>query len=227
MFQRENTLFLGSYDQKWKQVLVRLVAALYIWNIILFAIVAIVEADLQTGIGSIILLLWLVFTEFLYSVTSKSNFWKQNGKILYLVAITILAVVEETVVYANGGGLGGKATSLSEDLLKAVPVFVGIGLGIYITHLLFGLKVADFFILASAMGFFVEILMTGNLLNLFIIGAGIGIYGLMMASVAFPSEKASRSNGRDVVVLIVGLVITVIGMLIGAIVGDTMYNSLS
>ena len=46
--------------------------------------------------------------------------------------VFILGIIEETVIYYNGGGLGGKALSLSHDLISTTPVFVGIGLGIYL-----------------------------------------------------------------------------------------------
>ena len=132
------------------------------------------------------------------------------------------------MIYYTGGGLGGKALSLKHDLLVAVPVFFGIGLGIYLLHFKFEITKSEVFLIASLIGLIVEF-NAGLMLAI----PGMYFYGSMMAAGSWivsdsegDTSKNLHSSSKTLVIVVLGLIITAIFMLLGAIVGDNLYKML-
>ena len=194
----------------------------------LFFLSGIIEFHIQTILAGVILVFWLLFTLMLFIKFHNSSFLNENFKYVYIPAILILAIIEETIIYYNGGGLGGKAKSLEHDLLLAVPVFVGIGVGIYLLHMKRNLNPGEFFVLGAIQGFLIEIIFSGNIAFIVILGGGaMGIYGAMMACFAPAQEDNIKTTKQLIIDLLLGTVLCFIFVLIGAIIGDNLYNAIS
>ncbi|MFX0069777.1 MAG: hypothetical protein ACFFAO_01675 [Candidatus Hermodarchaeota archaeon] len=131
----ENVLFYNENDANWIKKLTIIVLILYCLTTLLFFLVGALEINLQSILAGVILIFWIVFTTIIFKFAHDSEFLKENFRWCYIPAVLILAIIEETIIYYNGGGLGGKAKSLEHDLLLAVPVFVGIAVGIYLINL--------------------------------------------------------------------------------------------
>jgi hypothetical protein len=185
-------------------------------------------SDLQMIFTGIILFFWLALTSLIFRLSHSSTTLNEKFNWLYLPVVFVLAIIEETIIYLNGGGLGGAALSLQHDLLLAVPVFLGIGMGIYILHFWKKLYAGEFFLLGAIQGFIIEIIFTGNILGVWLFGgAALGIYGAMMGALAPKIEESyHRSAKSTILILIVGIIICFVCVIIGAIVGDNLYSIL-
>jgi len=138
-----------------------------------------------------------------------------------LVAIT-LAVFEEVLVYSLGGGLQGKAESLSHDLILTVPVIVGFVVGWFISLKEQPWSETGLYLGAGLHGFVLEFLMTGLIFNPVAVllhgGPVLFIYGSL---VLVPRPPRPREGRRFLLVRAVGLwCMTLLLMVLGAIVAD-------
>ncbi|MFX1444251.1 MAG: hypothetical protein ACFFHV_12625 [Promethearchaeota archaeon] len=224
----EKILFYDENDSGFLRKLVLIIIIFYLLTTFLFFLSGIIEMNIQTILAGVILVFWLLFTVFLFIKFHNSTFLKENFRWLYLPAVFILAIIEETIIYYNGGGLGGMAKSLEHDLLLAVPVFLGIGVGIYLLHIKRTLNPGEFFILGAIQGFLIEIIFSGNIAFILILGGGaMGIYGAMMACFAPAQEDNTKTSKQLIINLLLGSVLCFIFVLIGAIIGDNLYNAIS
>ena len=143
----------------------------------------------------------------------------------YVLTVFLLAVVEETIVYYLGGGLQGKATSLLQDYVNALPVFFMFGLGWYLFLLKYELSKTTTFLLGGLHGVLVEIVFPGHIFNpLFILlftGGVFMIYGGILIVPRFPRENQEKKKPGYLItvfawILIFGFII------IGAIIADNI-----
>jgi len=224
----ENILFYDANDSAFLRKLIIIIIIFYILTTILFFLYGFLVINIQTILAGVILVFWLLFTVLLFTKFHNSSFLNENFKWIYIPAIFILAIIEETIIYYNGGGLGGKAKSLEHDLLLAVPVFVGIGIGIYLLNLKRILNPGEFFILGAIQGFLIEIIFSGNIAFILILGGGaMGIYGAMMGCFAPAQEDNMKTSKQLIIDLLLGTLLCFIFVIIGAIVGDNLYNAIS
>ncbi|TFG03199.1 MAG: hypothetical protein EU539_12485, partial [Promethearchaeota archaeon] len=168
----ENILFYNEHDKKWLQNIIFMILILYCITTLLLFISGIFEASLQSVLAGVILIFWMALTSLIFKFFHDSEFLRENFKWIYIPSIFILAIVEETIIYFNGGGLGGKAESLEQDLMLAVPVFVGIAIGIFLMNLKNKLNPGEFFILGAIQGFIVEFLFLGDITTIIILFGG-------------------------------------------------------
>ncbi len=224
----QNVLFYDENDSGFLRKLILLIIIFYLLTTFLFFLSGILEMNTQTILAGVILVFWLLFTVLLFIKFHNSTFLKENFKWLYLPVILVLAIIEETIIYFNGGGLGGKAKSLEHDLLLAAPVFVGIGVGIYILHMKRKLNPGEFFLLGAIQGFLIEIIFSGNIGFIIILGGGaMGIYGAMVACLSPAQEDNMKTNKQLIIDVLIGTIFCFIFVLIGAIIGDNLYNAIS
>lgn len=138
----------------------------------------------------------------------------------YLLAGGLLALVEETLVYALGGGLQGQATSLAHDLAVAMPIFACFLLGWYLLQRRFAIAPATVFVLAGAHGFLLEIVLQGHVApaTVFLLGGPAAfVYGTIAVCPAAPSSAGRPATRR---VLALGW-LGVVGLLaVGGVVAD-------
>ena len=221
--------FTKNTDSGITRAIVKFVLAWYLIDTILFFIVGLSEENIQTILTGIFLVFWFILTIILYNETRKIIWLVDNFSKIYLLLIFVLATLEETLVFLNGGGLGGKATSLTQDLFLAVPVFVGIALGILILDHWIPLTNGEIFVLGAIQGFLVELVISGNLaLVWFLGGPALGIYGMMMSSFSKDSvqDETKKSLKYILIIFIVGSVLCYGGAILGAIIGDTLYRAI-
>ncbi len=197
---------------------------LYIFDVFLFFLIGVVERSFQDIITGTFLVFWLVLTVLLFN---KFNF-KFITIVYYTLFLTILAILEESIIYFNGGGLSGTATSLTQDLVIAVPVFVFLGVSLFILSKYLGLDSSDLYIYGSLFGFLIEILIGGKIVLFYLFGGpALVIYGSMIATFAPKriNENKIQYMNSYLKILIV-LIVMFIFMILGAIVGDTAYRML-
>lgn len=101
-----------------------------------------------------------------------------------------LAVAEETLVYAFGGGLQGAATSLAHDYAVALPVFAALVLAWHLAARRYAISTASAFCLAGSHGLLLEVVLQGHLAAptaAFVLGGPtVVIYGSIVAGPALP-----------------------------------------
>lgn len=196
-----------------------------IWYLIdagFFMIIGGIDRNIQTIFTGLILIFWFILTR---QVFTHSRSWEKS--IRYIGSVFILAIIEETVIYYNGGGLGGKALSLSHDLISTIPVFVGIGLGIYLSDKWLKLYTGEYFAVGATIGLIIEVFLTGNfMLIVFIGGAAMGIQGALMVVAAPENEVDDRTLVRSGLLHVVSVVISFLIALIGPIVLGTQSFSI-
>jgi hypothetical protein len=213
-------------DPHWLHVCIGAILIWYIIDMIFFFFIGTILLDLQMILTGLILLFWLGLTTLIFRLSHSSILLNEKLKWLYIPVVFVLAIVEETIIYLNGGGLGGAALSLQHDLLLAIPVFLGIGAGIFILNLWKRLYSGEFFLLGAIQGFLVEIIFAGNFLDVWLFGgAALGIYGAMMGALTPKTEENQRRSAqKTVLILVLGIIICFIGVIIGAIIGDNLYS---
>ena len=225
------SVFSSEVDSKIIKGIIKAVLLWYFIDTVLFLFVGLSETNLQTIFTGIFLIFWYLATTTLFRLSSKrTESLSKNFSKWYLPLILLLSVLEETLVFLNGGGLGGKAESLTQDLLLAVPVFLGIALGILVLNHWVPLSSGEIFVITSIQGFIIELVFSGNLiLAWFLGGPALGIYGMMMAAVSKekPKEQEETLAKHVLIVLIVGTVLCLGGAILGAILGDTIYKAIA
>ena len=197
---------------------------MYVFDILLFFLIGIVEKSKSNIITSFILIFWLTLTLALYNFIDKMY----RTFVYYIVGVMILGVIEETIIYYNGGGLNGEAVSLKQDLLVVVPVFVFLGLALYILNYFFSFVSSDFYVYGSIYGFILELIIGGKIGYFYLfLGPALVIYGSMLATFApkIP-EQTKKISINKVIEIMVVLIVMFIFMIAGAIVGAIMYSAL-
>ncbi|WP_246112240.1 hypothetical protein [Thermococcus aciditolerans] len=133
-----------------------------------------------------------------------------------------MALFEETLVTLNSGGLGGKATSLAHDLTMAVPVFIGIGTGLYLAHRILPMSRGEFFLFGALFGFFIETVLNGAWSGLVLLGGGaMGLYGMILSAFTPMVERPAPLGVRKVLLV---MSLGTVFMLAGAVAGDTLWR---
>lgn len=138
----------------------------------------------------------------------------------YLVVGGLLAVVEETLVYALGGGLQGEATSLAHDLAVAGPAFAAFLLGWYFLRRRYAIPPAAVFVLAGAHGFLLEVVLMGHAdpAAVFLLGGPAAfIYGTIAVC---PAAPASEGRPAGAATLVLGWLGVVALLAVAGVVGD-------
>ncbi len=218
--------FYDGKDGIWTQRAIKAVLIWYVVDTALFYIIGALLFEIQTVLSGVVLTFWLVLTIFLYNRYHYSEQLKDRFNWIYVILVFTLAFIEETVIYFNGGGLGGRATSLAHDLVLAVPVFVGIAFGILILHIKRLLTPGEFFMIGAIQGYLIEIMLAGNIgLAWFLGGPALGIYGSMMACFAPKAKVQDTSTHKILIDLILGTILCFIFVILGAIIGDTIYTA--
>ena len=126
--------FHDETDPRWLRISIGVILIWYIADMVFFFLIGAILLDLQMIFTGIILFFWLALTSLIFRLSHSSTTLNERFNWLYLPVVFVLAIIEETIIYLNGGGLGGAALSLQHDLLLAVPVFLGIGVGIFILN---------------------------------------------------------------------------------------------
>lgn len=197
----------------------------YVLDIALFFIIGIAEQSTNNIVTGFILIFWLLLTLYLFNFVNFSRI----TFIGYSLSVAILGIIEEVLVYYNGGGLNGTATSLQQDLILVIPVFVALGVALYLCGKKFGFITPEYYIYGSVYGWILELLIGGKLAYFFLFGGpALVIYGAMLATFA-PKEKNQEgkiSINMYLSIMIV-LVVMFIFMIAGAIVGDTIFRKIS
>lgn len=220
-------IFTSEHECKLIKKFEWIVIAWYLADTILFFLIGVAENNIQTILAGAFLVFWFVLTSSLFTLLSKIKALGSNFHKLYLPTVFVLSLIEETLVFYNGGGLGGKATSLTQDLLLAVPVFLGIAFGILVLDKFTNLSSGEIFAIGSIQGFIIEIIISGNFYFAWLLGGpALGIYGMMMAALHKneSSIKTKRSNKQTFAILTTGTILCLTGAIIGAIIGDTFYS---
>ncbi len=228
--EKKRLFHLYFYDGKdgiWTQRAIKLILIWYIIDTALFYLIGAISFQVQPVLSGAILTFWFVFTLFLYNKFHYSDQLKEYFNWIYVPFVFMLAIIEETIIYFNGGGLGGQATSIANDLILAVPVFVGIAVGILIIHIKRKLTPGEFFLIGAIQGYLIEILFAGNIgFAWFLGGPALCIYGGMMACFAPKAKIQDISTKKITIDLLLGTILCFIFAILGAIIGDTIYSAI-
>ena len=198
-------------------------AFLWFWlDVLLFLLLGLLEHSIRNVLSSVILLLvWLGAVAF-PEIFGKLEWSANHPGFTYLLAVLLMALFEETLVTFNGGGLGGKATSLTHDLTIAVPVFLGIGMGLYLAHRITPMTRGEFFLFGAIFGFFVEMVLNGAWSGLVLLGgAAMGLYGMILSAYTPATDNPAPLNAKKVLIVIT---LGTAFMLVGAVLGDTLWR---
>ena len=136
----------------------------------------------------------------------------------YFVLIAGLALAEETLAYAVGGGLDGHATSLLEDWARSVPVFLGLAAGLAYAQYRYGPTPAELFGVAAVAGVAIEVVLGREFSPVSAVltaSAAAWIYGSILA---WPGAFA-RAQGTSPRPLWATAGVTALGFVLGAVVG--------
>ena len=173
---------------------------------------------LRGGDGKLamILLAWTLLSVALYRI--RPGF--------FIVTAIGLAVTEEVLVYSLGGGLQGKAKSLSQDLILTMPVFAGFVLGWFLSLKIQPCSETALYLGAGLHGFVLEFLTTGLVFNptavLLLGGPALFIYASI---VLIPRPPLSRTNCSFSLVRGLGLWAMTLGlMIIGAVIAGHLLH---
>ncbi|WP_240913593.1 hypothetical protein [Thermococcus sp. JdF3] len=203
-------------------LLVRFVLLWFWLDVLLFLLLGVLEYSIRNVLSSVILLLVWFAAVTVPKIFGKSNWFEDNPGAAYLFAVFLMALFEETLVTMNGGGLGGKATSLAHDLTMAVPVFIGIGTGLYLAHRILPMSRGEFFLFGALFGFFIETVLNGAWSGLVLLGGGaMGLYGIIL-SAHTPEIENPAPLGIKKVLIVMSL--GTVFMLAGAVAGNTLWR---
>ena len=216
--------FVYNLSNKKLKLYVNASLIMYVFDILLFFLIGIAENSMSNIITGFILIFWLILTLALFNFVAS----KYRTFVFYIFGVTILGIIEETVIYYNGGGLNGTAVSLKQDILLVVPVFVFLGLALYIFKHKFNFVSSDFYVYGSIYGFILELIIGGKIGYFYLfLGPALVIYGSMLAAFAPKlSEQAKKVTLNKIIEIIIVLVVMFIFMIVGAIVGGMMYSIL-
>ena len=213
----KNLLFLDDDNKNWMNIII-LFASL---NFLFVAIIFIITGAIGGGIVSLV---WWIITSLLFSFIRNKDTFQQKAKILYLINVCWLSLLEEGMIYAVGGGLQGKATSLYDDYIHSIPIFMAIGIVLYFMILKYELNSGETFITAFFIGYIVEGIFGGA--GLLIGSAGAYFYGTMMTALIPENLKEEkRASIKSILLIIIGTIFSFIAVLAGAIIADNIYKA--
>ncbi len=218
--------YSGETDAVYIRYFIRITLIWYFLGTFLFLLLGAMERDLRTFLAGCFLIFWYLFTLYLFSLFKNRDMSDGYFYPVYIISVTLLAILEETLIYFNGGGLGGTAVSLWHCLSLAVPVFVGIGLGILVVHTITPLTRGEFFVLGAIQGLIIEIIIPANYPLLWWFGGPVmGIYGMMMGCVV-PRTPGISTSKSSVVKILIGIPICFFMVILGAVAGDNIYGNI-
>lgn len=140
--------------------------------------------------------------------------------------ILFLTLLEETLAYYIGGGLHGLATSIWEDYVKSIPVFVSIALLWRRYMYKYKANPNEILILVGTQGFFFEIILSGAILKpiyvLVLGGTPYIVYGLLVLIPEKPLGEEEIKLVRKIFHWITYLIITVAIGIICSIIYDAI-----
>ena len=140
--------------------------------------------------------------------------------------ILFLTLLEETLAYYIGGGLHGLATSIWEDYVKSIPVFVSIALLWRRYMYKYKANPNEILILVGTQGFFFEIILSGAILNpIYVLALGgtpYIVYGLLVLIPEKPLGEEEIKLVRKIFHWITYLIITVAIGIICSIIYDAI-----
>jgi len=201
---------------------VRFVLLWFCLDVLLFLLLGLLEHSPRNVLSSVILLLVWLAAVVLPRGFGKLEWSGNHPGFTYLLAVLLMALFEETLVTLNGGGLGGRATSLVHDLTIAVPVFMGIGTGLYLSHHMAPMSRGEFFLSGALFGFFVEIVLNGAWSGLVLLGGGaMGLYGMILSAYTPGTDSPAPLGVRKVLIV---MALEAAFMLAGAVAGDTLWR---
>jgi len=139
----------------------------------------------------------------------------------------MLAILEETIVFFLGGGLGGEARSLVDDYLGSIPMFSGLIIGWWLFIRKYKVKPDYILILSGVQGFIIELVFTGLILNplniLFFGGATLFIYSSIICTPNWPKGMEDANVVSHIKWFIISLTLGLIGGILGAVM-RSIYN---
>ncbi len=187
----------------------KLIFAWYLFDIFLSLLIGLTTGEFWVFIYLIIwLAVFLVFYGFRFHA--------------FIVTALILSVIEETIAYYVGGGLGGMAKSLLDDYAGSIPVFIGFIIGWYLFLRKYRVSEGKILILSGLHGFIIEVILTGAILNplatIYLGGSSIFIYGSIILAPKTPSGESEPTALK----IAVWFAITFILMVIGGILASTL-----
>ncbi|ASA76964.1 hypothetical protein CDI07_01160 [Thermococcus sp. 5-4] len=214
--------FSSPVETRGVRLSVRFVLLWFWLDVLLFLLLGLLERSPRNVLSSGILLLVWCAAVALHKVFEKSVWFEDHPGFTYLLAALLMALFEETLVTLNGGGLGGKATSLAHDLTIAVPVFMGIGTGLYLAHRIAPMSRGEFFLFGALFGFFVEIILNGAWSGLVLLGGGaMGLYGMILSAYTPGTNSPAPLGVRKVLIV---MALGTAFMFVGSVAGDTLWR---
>ena len=218
----EKIFFYDENDSPFLQSLIIIFIVLNYVTVVFF----ILFGDLQSIISATILALWPPLGILIFRLVRHSDFFERNYKWLYFTGVIFLATILETIIFFNGGGLGGNAKSLAHDLIVTLPVYFGIGLGAYVLNSKRKLNPGEFFIIGGLTGVLVESFIGGALgLMIFFFGGVVCMYGVVNATFSPQQQDNQKSLKTALIHIILGILLSVIFLLIFGIIGNVIYDN--
>ncbi|MGQ4892011.1 MAG: hypothetical protein ACP6IP_05930 [Candidatus Njordarchaeia archaeon] len=189
--------------------IVEVITIWYLIDVIIFAILGISEGSFNVFIY---LVIWGIIIAAVYRLKPGP----------YILWAFILSVVEETIAYYLGGGLGGTAKSLVDDYAGSLPVFLMFIVGWYMFMKRYDSRKDLVFLFSGAHGFLIEIVLTGGIFNILVVfalgGAAMFIYSSIITSPGVP--KGERDT--NVLTYFAWFFLILILMIIGGIIAVSL-----
>jgi hypothetical protein len=142
---------------------------------------------------------------------------RRAGPVAFVLAVAALSLVEEALAYAVGGGISGRATSLTDDWVRAVPSFLGLAGGSLAAVRLIGSSRTELFCGGALAGILLEIVLGAGAAPLAFLLFGGPVAWTYGALAGFPWSPAGtragpwlRSAALTVIVLCVALFLGVL-----------------
>ena len=187
------------------------------WFIIDVILALILWFSLNVFTFTIYFTLWLLIIRIASALNLKSM----------VPSSIMLAVLEETIVFFLGGGLGGEARSLVDDYLGSIPMFAGLIIGWWLFIRKHKVDPNYILILSGLQGFIIELVFTGLILNplniLFFGGATLFIYSSIICTPNWPQGMEDTNVVSHIKWFIISFILGLIGGILGAVM-RSIYN---
>ena len=222
-------IFYDEENPDWLRTIVYVIIIWYIIDVVIFFLLGFL--NILNVLAATNLLILLILTNYIFGNFRAKQQQNTRLKILYLPIVFVIALIEETIVYYSGGGLQGAAVSLWHDLALSIPVFLMIGVGILITNRIKKMNSGEIFLLGYICGAILEIILPVHFFNPVLIllfgGAGAGFYSILYTAFApineISPEQPERKKVHTMKILLIGTIICFFCMVIGGIIGSTLY----
>jgi len=222
-------IFYDEENPDWLRTFVYVIIVWYIIDVVIFYLLGFL--NILNVLAATNLLILLILTNYVFGNFRAKQQENSRLKILYLPIIFVIALIEETIVYYSGGGLQGAAVSLWHDLALSIPVFLMIGVGILITNRIRKMNSGEIFLLGYICGAILEIILPVHFFNPVLVllfgGAGAGFYSILYTAFApineISPERLERKKVHTMKILLIGTIICFFCMVIGGIIGSTLY----